>query len=204
MPYLAYTSVGLNAKNEMTVSYDNYYQTENLFGEPYPELIEFMSNYPKKGKVLDLGCGQGRDTISLARLGYSVTGIDNSKVGIDQMNKIGVIENLNLKGEVGDMYSFNLFDEFDIVLLDSMFHFAKKEKEKEIGLINKIVSNIRKGSLMVVCIQDTGEKVQILNKAIDHDKKLLRLADKKFTYTFENKGSAHKSVTDYSMIVVEK
>lgn len=41
----------------MTVTYDKYYQTENLFGDPYPELIKFLTDYPKKGKVLDLGCG---------------------------------------------------------------------------------------------------------------------------------------------------
>lgn len=127
----------------MTVAYDKYYQTENLFGEPYSELIEFFDKYPKKGKVLDLGCGQGRDAIALARLGYSVTGIDNSKIGIEQMNEISEIEKLELDGQVGDIYSFDQFDEFDTVLLDSMFHFAKKDKEKEVGLIKRIVSQIK-------------------------------------------------------------
>lgn len=188
----------------MTVTYDKYYQTEKLFGEPYPELIEFFAEYPRKGKVLDLGCGQGRDAITLARHGYSVTGIDNSKIGIDQMNQIGQKENLDLVGKVGDIYTFNRFSEFDIVLLDSMFHFAKKDREKEVGLINRIVSDITKGSLVVVCIQDTGDKVRTLNQAIDFKKKLNRLADKEFKYLFEDSNSGHKSETDYRMIVVEK
>lgn len=187
----------------MKVSYDKYYQTVNLFGEPYPELIEFMADYPNKGKVVDLGCGQGRDAIPLARLGYTVTGIDNSKVGIDQMNTTAKIESLDLEGQVKDVYSFDRFNEFDIVLLDSMFHFNKKDKEKEVGLIKRIVSEIKNGSLLVVCIQDTGNKVQILNQAIDFEKEFSRLADKKFTYTFED-NDRHKSVTDYRMIVVEK
>ena len=188
----------------MTITYDKYYQTENLFGEPYPELIEFFTDYPRKGKLLDLGCGQGRDAIALARLGYSVTGIDNSRVGIDQMNEIGQNEKLNLVGQVGDIYAFNRFNEFDIVLLDSMFHFAKADKEKEIGLIMKIVSDIRNGSRVVICIQDTGDKVQTLNKAIDFEKRLKRLADKEFKYVFEDSDSGHKSETNYRMIVIEK
>lgn len=188
----------------MTVPYDKYYQTENLFGEPYPELIAFFAEYPKKGKVLDLGCGQGRDSIALARLGYSVTGIDNSIVGIEQMNQIGLNENLNLIGQVGDIYAYDQFNKFDIVLLDSMFHFAKKDKEKEVGLIRKIVSEIRIGSLIVTCIQDTGDKARILNHAIDYGNQLRRLADKNFSYTFEDKESGHKSVTNYRMIIVEK
>lgn len=188
----------------MTVTYDKYYRTENLFGEPYPELIEFLADYPKKGKLLDLGCGQGRDAIALARLGYDVLGVDNSKVGVEQMNLIAENENLNLDGQVGDIYSFDRFDEFDIVLLDSMFHFAKKDKVKEIGLIKRIVSDIRSGSVLVVCIQDTGDKVQILNQAIDFAKELSRLTNKKFTFMFEDSDNGHKSVTDYRMIVVEK
>ena len=188
----------------MTVTYDKYYQTENLFGEPYTELIEFFTDYPKKGKVLDLGCGQGRDAVALARLGYSVTGIDNSKVGIEQMNHIGQDESLNLVGQVGDIYAFDCFTDFDIVLLNSICHFTKKDKEEEIGLIKKIVADIKNGSLVVVCIQNTGEKVQILNKAIDSKRIEKRLTDKDFTYTFEDSGSGHKSETDYRMIVIEK
>lgn len=188
----------------MTVTYDKYYKTENLFGEPYPELVKFLADYPKKGRLLDLGCGQGRDAIALARLGYSVTGIDNSIVGIEQMNEVGEREKLKLDGQVGNIYSFNRFDEFDIVLLDSMFHFAKKDKEKEIGLVKKIVSEIRKESIVVVCIQDTGNKVETLNKAIDFERKLKRLYEKKFKYVFEDTDSGHKSETDYRMIVVEK
>ncbi|WP_075350829.1 class I SAM-dependent methyltransferase [Algoriphagus marinus] len=188
----------------MSIAYDKYYQTEDLFGKPYPELIAFFADYSKKGKVIDLGCGQGRDAIPLARMGYSVTGIDNSKVGIDQMNQVGQDENLNLVGQVGDIYAFDRFSEFDIILLDSMFHFAKKDRDKEIGLIQKIISQIKNGSLLVVCIQDTGDKVQFLNQAIDVEKQLKRLDDKKFKYTFEDKESGHKSETDYRMIIVEK
>jgi tellurite methyltransferase len=32
--------------------YDKYYQTENLFGEPYAGLIEFFKNYEPKGKPI--------------------------------------------------------------------------------------------------------------------------------------------------------
>lgn len=188
---------------EVTTTYDKYYQAEHLFGEPYPELITFFTEYPLKGKVLDLGCGQGRDAIALARLGYHITGIDSSQIGIQQMTRVAQTENLDLVGRVGDIYQVDNLAKFDFVLLDSMFHFAKRDREKEVGLIQKIISTVKKGCLIMVCIQDTGNKVQILNQALDFKRPLIRLADTSFKYTFEDRDSGHRSESDYRMIVVE-
>lgn len=94
--------------------YDKYYKTKELFGQPYPELIDFFKNYEPKGKIIDLGCGQGRDSISLARLGYKVTGIDNSKVGIEQINSISKKERINAIGIVEDIYAFDRYQDFEI------------------------------------------------------------------------------------------
>lgn len=188
----------------MTVTYDQYYQKENLFGQPYRELIEFLSDYPEKGKVLDLGCGQGRDAIALARLGYAVTGLDNSKVGIMQMNRIAKDEKLNLTGLVENIYSFDKYNEYDIILLDSMLHFTKKEREREIELVRRIVSKAKCGALIIFCIQDTGNKVQTLEQAIDFPQVYKRLEDKKFRYLFEDEESGHRSESDYRMLIIEK
>lgn len=186
----------------MTESYNKYYQTENLFGEAYPELINLFAGYPRKGKVLDLGCGQGRDAIPLARLGFSVIGIDSSKVGIEQMNQIAKSQNLDLKGVVSDIFEFENFTEYDFVLLDSMFHFTKKDRKKETEFIKKILAEIKDGCLLIVCIQDTGKKVKILNETIDYENQVNRLIDNKFKYVFEDSESGYKSETDYRMFVI--
>ena len=39
---------------------------------------KFISYIPKNGKVLDLGCGSGRDSLFFKTLGYNVTAIDGS------------------------------------------------------------------------------------------------------------------------------
>ncbi|MCG8331386.1 MAG: methyltransferase domain-containing protein [Chitinophagales bacterium] len=184
------------------VAYDKYYQTENLFGQPYPELIDFFAQHPHKGKLLDLGCGQGRDAIPLARLGYTVTGIDHSKVGIEQMNQLAIAENLPLTGIVADIFEYDGFGDFDFVLLDSMFHFTKKDQSKESNLIKRILAEINEGCLLIICIQDSGNKVAILNEILNEEQALVRLADKKLKYIFEDKESGHQSVSDYRMLVL--
>ena len=188
----------------MSVSYDKYYQTERLFGNPYPELIDFFGGRERKGKLLDLGCGQGRDAIAIARLGYEVLGIDNSKVGIGQMNQISKSEDLSLTGLVQDIYRFDDFEDFDYVLLDSMFHFTKKDIAKETAFIKRILSSIKIGCMIVFCIQDTGQKVEILEQILGEEKQIDRLTEKHFEYIFEDKETGHKSITTYRMIVVER
>ncbi len=188
----------------MKPTYDEYYQTENLFGDPYPELIDFFAGLHERGKVLDLGCGQGRNAIALARLGDEVTGVDCSKVGINQMNRVAQEQNLKITGLVGDINAFDRFAEFDVILLDSMFHFAKKDRVKEMAFIANIISKMKKGGLVVVCIQDTGDKVQILNKAFDSGGTLERLLDRTFIYVFEDDETGNQSKTNYRMIVVTK
>lgn len=129
-------------------TYDQYYQELNYLGNPYPKLVKFFSEYEPKGKVLDLGCGQGRDSLCISRCGYDVIGIDISKVGIDQMNAIALEEDLSLKGIIADLYTYPISQEFDIVLLDSIVHFYKKDIEKETALMIRIAKELKIGGII--------------------------------------------------------
>ncbi len=125
-------------------------------------------------------------------------------MNIDQMNQIGQAENLDLVGQIGDIYAFDFFSEFDFILMYSMFQFITKDKEKEIGLIKKIVSEIRNGSLIIVCIQYTCNKVEVLNQAINFKEGLNRISDIDFKYIFEDKESGQKFETEFRIVIVKK
>ena len=105
---------------KMVKTYDEYYQKKNYFGNPYPGLVDFFRTYPVKSTIPDLGCGQGRDSLVLARLGYKVTAIDLSSVGIEQLNQVAKEEDLDIRGQVRDIYDFEISEEYDMVLLDSI------------------------------------------------------------------------------------
>lgn len=188
----------------MMAIYDKYYQREGLFGEPYPELISFFSQYPERGRLLDLGCGQGRDAIPLARLGYEVTGIDLSKVGIEQMERAARAEGLDVKGRIGDIYEFDDFAEYDFLLLDSMFHFTKKDKEKEMGLIKSMIQSARPGAVFVFCILNTGKKVRILNEAVRAGGGLEEIFEKDLFYEYRDRQTGHSSRSKYKILVGRK
>jgi SAM-dependent methyltransferase len=57
----------------------------------------------QKLKVLDAGCGQGRLSLALARLGHDVTGIDMSSSAIERATHYASAENLNIRFRVTDL-----------------------------------------------------------------------------------------------------
>ena len=179
----------------MAVAYDKYYQDENLFGNAYPELLDFFSRFQTKGKLLDVCCGQGRDAIPLSQMGFEVTGIDNSTVGITQMLTSAEKLNIGIVGEVADIYTFDRFGDFDFILFDSMFHFLKKDRLKELALVQNTASSIKTGGVLVFCIQDTGSKVKTLIDGLSEVNFTKLMTDIAFKYRWINEDTKHYSTT---------
>jgi 2-polyprenyl-3-methyl-5-hydroxy-6-metoxy-1,4-benzoquinol methylase len=94
----------------------------------YQALIETKEIKP--GRVLDIGCGRGENSLMLAVHGYDVTGIDlvedvisNAKVkAIEHHVKVNF-----LVGNVLEMDRFFIEDEFDIVIDSGLFHVMTDE-----------------------------------------------------------------------------
>src|SRR6185503_2416012 len=59
------------------------------------------------GKALDIGMGQGRNSLFLAALGWDVTGFDISEVGVKQAQAEAQKRGLKLNAQVGDVDKFN-------------------------------------------------------------------------------------------------
>lgn len=133
--------------------YDQYYQQEQYFGQPYPELLAYFKREDKTASILDVGCGQGRDTLALGRLGFKVLGIDVSSVGIEQLNHMAAEEKLQVKGVMMDFHAMTHMDDYDIILLDSIFHFYKKDLEQETKLLYRLMTQMKTQGRLVLVIQ---------------------------------------------------
>lgn len=101
----------------MAENYDQTYQTDNYFGEdPNPLLERFGSLFKPGIRVLDIGIGQGRNAIPLARHGCQVEGIDPSQVAVDTIGDLARKESLKLKAHQTGFIDFQPGHSFDVVL----------------------------------------------------------------------------------------
>ncbi|MGB3716553.1 MAG: class I SAM-dependent methyltransferase [Candidatus Promineifilaceae bacterium] len=70
---------------KMDHPWEKIYRTEGrVFGEPFPRFYETVRTFKEYGcsTILDLGCGNGRHVVGLAREGFAATGLDISPTGL--------------------------------------------------------------------------------------------------------------------------
>ena len=79
-------------------SYKRKGKTDTFYdGKPSPDVILAGSMLDKGSCILDLGCGEGRNAIYLAQLGFKVMANDISKPGIDKLQKVSKELKLDIK-----------------------------------------------------------------------------------------------------------
>lgn len=167
----------------MMAVYNKYYQTRDYFGKSYPELLAYFDTFSRDTKIVDLGCGQGRDVLALSRMGFTVMGIDVSVVGIVQLNEVAHEENLSVSTEVMDYKSFTEISQYDIVLMNSMFHFYKKDLEEETLVLKKILTDLKVNGRLVLIVQESQSRIKTIKKIIrDMDISLSIELDKSIIY----------------------
>ena len=108
----------------MAYDYDKLYgETRDALGQPTSIFVEFFSQLDRQNlRVLDVGCGQGRDALFIARKGHRVVGVDISPNGIRDLKHVAEIESLPIECVVADIATYTPGGLFDIVLIDRTLH----------------------------------------------------------------------------------
>ncbi len=147
--------------------------------DPSEYLLNFFSQIKKRKnrKILDLGCGAGRNTLMLCKLGFKVYGCDlNREMVLETRRKLPVHFKNNII--ICDIVSLPYYDNFfDFVLSNGIFHNAVsfQDFEKAISETTRILKV--RGSLVVnVFIMDPTLKGNL--KVIPQSKKLYLTQEK--------------------------
>jgi SAM-dependent methyltransferase len=138
----------------------------NFFGEDYlniyrhvftPErtekeiaFIERALELKIDARVLDLCCGPGRHSVSLAQRGYKVTGLDLSQRYLDLARRAAIDGNVALDTVSADMREIPFSDYFDAVInMYSSFGYLESEGE-DLKVLDSIARSLKPGGRLLL------------------------------------------------------
>ena len=80
----------------------------------------------KPCKVLDLGCGQGRNSLFLSLSGYDVTAWDHNPASIEFLTQTADKESLPIQTALYDINTANIQENYDFILSTVVFMFLDR------------------------------------------------------------------------------
>jgi len=111
------------------------------------------------GRVLDIGCGPGTQTVALAKRGFSVTATDISQSAVESTRLLAAAEGVSIAAHVDDVLDSKLAGPFDLVMDRGIFHCFEDSADQQAYLAT-IRRLLRPGGfLLLKCFHkhETGE-----------------------------------------------
>ncbi len=102
-------------------------------GQEVEQIVSLLKLQPGMS-ICDLCCGPGRHSLELGRLGYRVTGVDRTRLYLEQAEKKANEQGLNIRFVQDDMRSFCEPNAFDAVInaFTSFGYFEEATDDKRV------------------------------------------------------------------------
>lgn len=138
----------------MTTRDENYFTEKYGLTRTHSDVLEAAAIIPP-GKTLDLGCGNGRNSVWLAAKGFDVTAWDKNPNSINNLQTIKAAEGLdNLDVAINDLNTLSFDGHYDFILSTVVMMFL--EPQTIPGLIaNMQRCTVPGGYNLIVAAMDT-------------------------------------------------
>lgn len=103
------------------------------------------------GRALDLGAGEGADSIRLALLGYTVRAVEISQVGVEKIRAFAEQAGVEVAAEHADITEYQPEGEYDIILCNGVLHYVADKKP----VLKRMQAATRPGGLNVISLWST-------------------------------------------------
>jgi ubiquinone/menaquinone biosynthesis C-methylase UbiE len=146
----------------MRTQWDKIFKVKGkVFLKPQPDIPKIVKLFKKRGlkRVLDLGCGSGRNLIYLAKQSFDAYGIDIAKHGIEIAKKWLKKEGLKANLKVGNIYKKLPYKDnfFDAIISVRVINHGKiQDIRKLIKEIERILKP--KGFIFITTIKSGSKK----------------------------------------------
>ena len=140
----------------MTTRDENYFTEKYGLTRTHSDVL-YAASLIKSGKTLDLGCGNGRNSLYLAANGYDVTAWDKNPMSIQNLLSVRESEGLeNLQAAVKDLNTLTFDGEYDFILSTVVMMFL------DANTIPRLIPNMQRctkpgGYNLIVAAMDTDD-----------------------------------------------
>lgn len=137
--------------------------TEKPFGagKGPNEFLHQMLHRLEKGKVLDIGMGEGQNAVYLAQKGFNVKGFDISKVAVEHARQLAKDTAVVIDAQAADLdlYLFGIM-EYDSIIMT-------KFRPGNTRYYTNIISALKQGGTLLIESYGVGEMSEALGKDED-------------------------------------
>ena len=131
-------------------NYETWYEGDTYYwglepGDFLDELIKLCPPAPDK-KVLDIGCGEGKDAIYMAGKGYQVSAFDLTENGIRKTLALAKDRNVKINAYVDDINTFEIKYQYDIIYSTGTVQYLFEENKK--AFFDKIDQMTKTGGIV--------------------------------------------------------
>lgn len=118
--------------------------------DPNREIKELWSSFKQKCSILEVGCGEGKNSLFLAEKGFRVHAFDISEFTIQKVERLLLEHKLRLTTQVVDLRSFVFDKSYDVIISYGTLHFVEKNDWK--AFIEKAKNKTNSGGLNIMQI----------------------------------------------------
>lgn len=125
----------LSYDKAVTVYEEEYKTPDYIWGlEPNSACYQVLQLMPptRRLKLLDIGCGEGKDAVFFARNGYDVTAFDITDAGISKTKRLAEKTGVHVNVFKADIMDFRLDSGFDVLYSSGVLHYIKPDFRDEI------------------------------------------------------------------------
>jgi tellurite methyltransferase len=119
-----------------SIHYNKVYDSEDYYWgvEPSTMCYDVLRYLPptRPLKLLDIGCGEGKDAVFFARCGYIVSAFDLSEAGIEKTRSLAEKARVTVNTFTANLLHYRLTENYDILYSSGVFAYINPDLRAEI------------------------------------------------------------------------
>lgn len=127
---------------------ENRYSLDTKDHLPYYSEILKEAMILKEGRVLDIGAGEGSDSIRLALLGLEVDAVELTQVGSEKIEKFSKSKGVKINILNQNINDLDIQNKYDIILCNGVLHYI----EDKISVLQKIKNATKVGGINAISL----------------------------------------------------